>query len=259
MRLFEFNSSAQKVILTDVDGVLLNHMDGIVQFFHKQGHPTLPGMENEYGFTKRFGIHNDRTIELVKAYNSSDKIESLPPLPGAVSYVQKLASEGYIFQAITAVSDRGDVCDMRRRNLQDVFGKSIFPDNRVTCIGIGKDLKGASKTPQLAKYAGTGYYWIDDKPMHVEEGLAQGLTCMLYTNAFTPKDFNPEGVTRVSNWKDIYAFIKENEKMAALGPEEQEPELEPPMEPDINKGQDDVNRTDQIEPDTGEEREEYNR
>ena len=129
MRLFEIKSMNPKVILTDVDGVLLDRDTGFINYMHDKGFVTQPGMDNEYYYDKRFGKHHLVTGAEVKKYNASDKIKSLPPMANAVEYVKKLASEGYTFYALTALSDNPEDCDYRRFNLQNVFGKDIFPDS----------------------------------------------------------------------------------------------------------------------------------
>ena len=110
----------------------------------------------------------------------------------AVEYVERLGRRGFTFECLTSQSE--DVCagDIRRYNLEQVFGNEVITD--CTCIATGAD-----KDEYLTKWK-PGHWWIEDKPANCIAGLKAGHKPILITHHYN-KDFVHEGVTRADSWE----------------------------------------------------------
>ena len=65
---------------------------------------------------------------------------------------------------------------------------------------------GADKDEELAKYAGSEYYWIEDKYANCEAGLRCGLRPILMEHGHNMEYSHPM-IPRVKNWKEIYEIM----------------------------------------------------
>ena len=194
--------STEKLILTDVDGVLLSWDDGFATFMGSKGHAPLPNSEHFYRLSKRYPEFTDiEMTALVEEFNTSPAIAELNPWADSVEYVRKLSSEGYKFICITAISEHPDARYYRDKNLKNVFGKNIFNYQDMICISPGK-----SKRAALSKWMGSGYYWIEDHFLHAESGYELGLQSILMDSPQN-QHFNTDLFPRVSNWRQIYEMI----------------------------------------------------
>ncbi len=92
----------EKIILTDVDGVLLNWGYAFKVWMAERGHHIK---EDVYNVAQMFDIERADSKKLVRHFNESAHIGFLPPLRDAIHYVRKLHEEhGYVFHAITSLS-----------------------------------------------------------------------------------------------------------------------------------------------------------
>jgi hypothetical protein len=187
----------ERVILTDYDGVCANWAHGFDRWMKRHGYnpknPSLYGVSNRYGFDKT------RARELTKMFNESADIGWLPPHLDAIKYIRKLHEEhGYVFHCYTSLSLEPYAYELRKQNIHNLFGRTVF--EKIVCLDTGAD-----KDDALSEYAGSGLYWIEDKAENVEAGIKQGLSGILMAHDYNA---NYRGcATRVSNWKEIYALI----------------------------------------------------
>jgi FMN phosphatase YigB (HAD superfamily) len=95
-----------KVILTDVDGVLLNWEYAFNVWMQRHGY-RLGKNANSYDMGERYDLNDKKKRELVKFFNESAAIGYLPPLRDAIHYVRKLHEKhGYVFHVLTALVRR---------------------------------------------------------------------------------------------------------------------------------------------------------
>lgn len=189
------------IILADVDGVLLNWWDPFVFDLRLQSYKQE--VSGEYCTAKSFGISKRLAEDLEESFNHSPAIGNLPPLRDAVKYIRKLHEEyGLVLHCITAMPNIDYVYSRRLSNLQEVFGKSVI--QRLVCTG-----SSAAKRPVLAKYAGLGIPWVEDKYQNASMGTDYGLNCFLIEHDYN-KNFGSHGpnIKRVQNWKQIYTQLK---------------------------------------------------
>mgnify|MGYP001953639577 FL=1 len=131
-------------------------------------------------------------------FNESAWIRSLPPLRDAIKYIKKLHQDhGYIFHAITSLSNDYYAQHLRTKNLIEMFGPTVF--ERYVYLDTGAD-----KDHVLEEYRDTGCYWIEDKPENAHVGLKVGLSPYLVAHDF---NVNEKVIPRVQNWKELYEII----------------------------------------------------
>lgn len=191
----------EKIILTDVDGVLLDWEEGFTVWMSHHGHHPVENFKLLYKIGERYGISNNEGHRMVRLFNESAAIGFLPPLRDAQYYIRKLAEEhGYRFLAVTSLSTDPYAQELRERNLEKLFG-DIWVD--VICLDTGAD-KDDILAELAKKY--NGNYWIEDKPENALAGKQVGFKPILVEHGH---NMNFKDVTKVKNWKEIYKIITE--------------------------------------------------
>lgn len=187
-----------KVILVDCDGVLFDWVYAFNQWMTKHGYKEVD--TSVYDVKIRYGLSDKESKMLVRMFNESAWIRSLPPLRDAIKYVKKLHQDhGFIFHAITSLSTDYYAQHLRTKNLIEMFGPTVF--ERYVYLDTGAD-----KDAELAPYQGTGCYWVEDKPENAVCGAEFGLNSLLVEHDHN-RAFNDDRVTKVRNWKEIYDIV----------------------------------------------------
>jgi|TARA_R110000782_G_scaffold79871_4_gene158394 hypothetical protein len=190
---------SDKVILTDVDGVLLNWLHAFNTWMHRR-HDLVKLTDGVYEIETIYGITKEKADNLIETFNDSAAIGSLPPLRDALKYIRKLHEEqGYVLHCITAVPNDPFVKKLRLENLQRVFGTSVI--ERLECTGTSQD-----KFPILSEYKDSGLPWIEDKFSNAKMGSDLGLTSYLMDFDYN-SDYHDNDIIRVKNWKEIYEAL----------------------------------------------------
>jgi FMN phosphatase YigB (HAD superfamily) len=186
-----------KCILTDCDGVLFDWEYAFDQWMKRHGY--VKHNAGDYEIHVNYNLEKTETKRLIRMFNESAWIRKLPPLRDAIHYVKKLHSEhGYVFHAITSLSNDDYSQHLRTKNLREMFGDSVFEKYIYLDTGADKD-------EVLEQYRNTGCYWIEDKPENADVGLSVGLNSILVDHDHNE---NYEGdAIRVRNWKEIYNIV----------------------------------------------------
>jgi len=187
----------EKVILTDVDGVLLNWGYAFDIWMNQHGYE----MKNRdvYDISQCYGISKTKGKELVKHFNESAAIGFIPPLRDAIHYVRKLHEEhGYVFHAITSLSLDPHAAKLREMNLAKLFGETAF--EKVVCLDTGAD-----KDEELVKYKDTGFVWIEDKIENAHVGDKFGLDSIVMEHGYNMNDYT---FPLMKNWKEVYEYLE---------------------------------------------------
>ncbi|MDB4726085.1 hypothetical protein OAF54_01520 [bacterium] len=193
----------EKVILTDCDGVLLDWEYAFTQWMKRHGYD--PFDETQYNIGKRFNLEQPFAKKLVRMFNESAAIRKVPPLRDAIKYVKKLHEEhGFVFHAITSLSNDQYAQHLRTKNLIELFGPTAF--EKYVYLDCGAD-----KDEALEEYRNTECWWVEDKPENAEVGRKCGLNSILmaHSHNVNANDHNLQ-VPRVQNWKEIYELIINN-------------------------------------------------
>lgn len=190
-----------KIILTDVDGVLLDWEEGFSVWMEHHGYKPVEGYKKMYKIRDRYGLSYDEAGDkFVRQFNESAAIGFLPPVRDAQYYVKMLAEKHqYRFLAVTSLSTDPYAKELRVRNLKKLFG-DIFVD--VICLDTGAD-----KDEVLADLAKTykGNWWIEDKPENIDAGNAVGFKGILVEHGH---NMNWSGDAVVAKtWEEIYNVV----------------------------------------------------
>jgi FMN phosphatase YigB (HAD superfamily) len=187
----------EKVILTDCDGVLLDWAYSFNQWMSRHGYKEM--RTDTYSIHDRYLINKEDSRRLVRMFNESAWIRKLPPYLDAIKYVKKLHQEhGYIFHAITSLSNDDYAQHLRTKNLIELFGPTVF--EKYTYLDTGAD-----KDEALARYKDSGCIWVEDKPENADVGIQAGLDSILVDHQHN-KDYVGDA-KRVYNWKEIYNYV----------------------------------------------------
>jgi FMN phosphatase YigB (HAD superfamily) len=191
----------KKVILTDIDGVMLDWEEGFSVWMEHRGYKTVDGYKFMYGIGERYGISKEEGHKMVRLFNESAAIGFLPPVRDAQQFVRLLAEKHkYRFLAVTSLSKDPYARELRIRNLKKLFGDKTFID--VICLDTGAD-----KDEELA-YLARSYkdnYWIEDKPENADAGVKAGFKTLLVEHGHN-LDYKGKA-TVVRNWEEIYNII----------------------------------------------------
>jgi len=187
----------EKVILVDCDGVLLDWVYAFNQWMERHGFTLVNS--KVYDIAVRYNIDKSTSRMLVRMFNESATIRKIPPLFDAIKYVKKLHEDhGYIFHAITSLSNDNYSQHLRTKNLIELFGPTVF--EKYTYLDTGAD-----KDEVLLEYMGTNCYWVEDKPENADVGFKVGLKSILMAHEHNA-DYAGNAI-RVQNWKEIYEII----------------------------------------------------
>ena len=187
----------ERIILTDVDGVLLNWGYAFKVWMEQKGYDVKD--PDVYNVDKIFDMERAESKKMVRHFNESASIGFLPPLRDAIHYVRKLHEEhGYVFHAITSLSLDPYAAKLREQNLAKLFGETAF--EKVVCLDTGAD-----KDEALEPYRDSNFVWIEDKVENAEVGDKLGLDSILIEHAYNMdnKDF-----PLMKDWKEVYNYLE---------------------------------------------------
>ena len=203
-------TSNNRIILTDVDGVLLEWEHHFTKWmlqrtlFDERGaryHPfrLLPNKENTYEMAERFGLTVDEVRKQIREFNRSAWMETQRPMFESQTWVKLLAAEGWTLIPITSQTSDIPAQQLRKKRLGELFGEHVFTNYHI--LGTGAD-----KDSALAEFHGTGLYWVEDKPKNALAGLKYGLKPIIIDHPYN-RDFEHPDIIRVSNWKEIHELV----------------------------------------------------
>ena len=209
-------TSNNRIILTDVDGVLLeweyhftewmlqrSYFDNEVGegYIGKKIYPykLLDNKENTYEMAERFGLTKTEVRKEIREFNKSAWMGNQAPMLDSQTWVKLLAAEGWTFIPITSQTSDIPAQLLRKKRLGELFGDHIFTNYHILDTGADKD-------SALAEFHNTGLYWVEDKPKNAVAGLKYGLKPILIDHPYN-RDFNHPEVIRVSNWKQIHSLL----------------------------------------------------
>ena len=202
--------TSNRIILTDVDGVLLEWEHHFTKWmlqktlFDERGaryhpHRLLPDKENTYEMAERFGVTKTEIRKHIREFNRSAWMGTQRPMLESQTWVKLLAAEGWTFIPITSQTSDIPAQQLRKRRLGELFGDHVFTNYHI--LGTGAD-----KDSALAEFHNTGLYWVEDKPNNAVAGLKYGLKPILIDHPYN-RDFDHPDVIRVSNWKEIHQIV----------------------------------------------------
>ena len=201
--------TSNRIILTDVDGVLLeweqHFSDWMLQrsYYNDKGKKIYPytlldGKENTYEMAERFGLTIPQIRKEIREFNKSAWMATQSPMPDSQTWVKLLHAEGWTLIPITSQTSDIPAQEVRKKRLTELFG-DIFYNYHILDTGQDKD-------SVLAEFHNTGLYFVEDKPKNALAGLNFGLKPILIDHLYN-RDFKHTDVIRVNNWKQIHEIL----------------------------------------------------
>ena len=201
--------TSNRIILTDVDGVLLeweqHFSDWMLQrsYYNDKGKKIYPytlldGKENTYEMAERFGLTIPQIRKEIREFNKSAWMATQSPMPDSQTWVKLLHAEGWTLIPITSQTSDIPAQEVRKKRLTELFG-DIFYNYHILDTGQDKD-------SVLAEFHNTGLYFVEDKPKNALAGLNYGLKPILIDQPYN-RDFNHPDIIRVNNWKQIHEIL----------------------------------------------------
>lgn len=186
-----------RVIVTDVDGVLLNWVDSFEEFAAERGFEKYG--DEHYSLTGCYEMSRREERMYTKWHNESVRLYHLSPMRDAVKFVRRLHEwHGYVLHCVTALDPHPYVQKAREQNLKNLFGPAI---ERVILTGSHEN-----KRATLEEYRDSNCVWVEDKPSNADLGVELGLDTLLMDQSYNRK-YNNEKVQRVGTWSEIYDHV----------------------------------------------------
>lgn len=190
----------KKIIVTDVDGVLLNWEDAFQVWMEHQGFKKVKDYKLLYYASEQFGLPLNEGKKWIKLFNQSAAIGFLPPLRDAQEIVRLLNKNyGYRFVVCTSLSKDKNAQALRTRNLKKIFG-DVFEDFVYLDTGANKD-DALYKLSKLYR----GCLWIEDKLDNCHSGAAVDFEPVLMEHGYNMNSEHNYFVAK--DWEDIYLHI----------------------------------------------------
>lgn len=187
----------KKVLLTDVDGVILDWVKSFGQFAQSKGYKLLMETPSTWEMNEWIGTNSNTIKKLISEFNSSDLFESIPVFEDAKSILPKLAKK-YDLVAVTCCSKDPKTVSRRTKNLQKI-GVNF---KAIHCLDFTE-----SKLDVLRAYSPT--IWIEDRVEGAETGFEAGHQSFLRNTTYNKDYFHPK-ITRINNWLDVLNSCKSN-------------------------------------------------
>lgn len=202
--------TSNRIILTDVDGVLLEWEHHFTKwmlqrnYYNEQGeaiypYKLIPNKQNTYEMAERFGLTKFQIRKEIREFNKSAWMGTQEPMADCVQWVKLLHAEGWTFIPITSQTSDLPAQALRKTRLNTIFGDTVFSNYHILDTGADKD-------DVLSQFKDTGLWWVEDKPHNVLTGLKFGLRCIIIDHEYN-RDFEHPDVVRVNNWQEIHKLI----------------------------------------------------
>lgn len=184
-----------KIILTDIDGVVLNWESQFHKWMKARGHDIVNYAR--YDISETYSMAYHKAEEYTRDFNTSGYIMELPTFRDSLSGIAILKDAGYKFIAITSVGDDYYTDKLRRVNLENLFGADTFVE--LHCIN-------ANKKPLLQQYRPISDFWIEDTEHNAELGVELGYTTFLFNHLYN-QNYQNSSVIRVNSWREVCKTI----------------------------------------------------
>jgi len=192
--------ASKKIIVTDVDGVLLNWEDAFQIWMEHQGFKRTKGHQFIYNAAEQFDLKKGEGKKWVRLFNESAAIGFLPPLRDAQEIVRLLHNNyGYRFVVCTSLSKDKNAQTLRTKNLTKLFG-DVFEEIVYLDTGADKD----DALYKLAKKY-RGCLWVEDKVENAHAGDAVEFESVVMEHGYNMHDEHPFFVAK--DWEDIYLHL----------------------------------------------------
>ena len=126
---------SEKIILVDVDGVIIDWEYGFDVWMESHGH--LIAEQKQYDVDQKYALLPGAALHQIQIFNESAAMGFLPPLRDAQYYIKLLHEKHmYRFVAITSFGTDAYAVKLRNKNLAKLFGPNTF--KAVYCLPCGE-------------------------------------------------------------------------------------------------------------------------
>ena len=181
----------------DFDGVICND-----ELLKQRAAQKLFGVDLPQGRAKRVFIEEDgilsmeQYLDLQRYVWSPEGIDLMEPIEGVFDYIVKMISEGHSVKVITS-----------RTNGALALAEKWVRDHGVDVPFFSSGyVPGVGPKNKAEKAVGLDVY-VDDRPSILEQLSSIVPKRILFSWKYN-EDETPNGVTRVSSWRDLYAHIE---------------------------------------------------
>lgn len=188
----------KKVLLTDVDGVLVDWVGSFGRYAESQGHKLRMKTPETWEMTEWLGVEGSTIQKLIKEFNSSKAFAEIPVFKDALSALPEI-SRYYDLVAITCCSSDPETVANRKKNLEMLNVKF----KEIHCLNATE-----SKSRLLNAYAPT--IWVEDRIEGAEAGHSAGHRAFLRDTTYN-NNFSHPDIGRITSWNDILKLIKKEE------------------------------------------------
>ena len=185
-----------KVLLTDVDEVLLQWCKGFSMFMLNKGYKTKQKLPKYWDLKNWLdpNLTQEEIQKLINDFNSSAEFGKLKPYNGARETLEIIRSKGYAIVAISSCSDSKEIIALRECNLEAHYPNLI---DVVICLPLD-----ASKREILSQFSKS--VWIDDQPHNVLAGMQVG-----HDSYIMDRPWNTGGnFKRIHRFNELGNFLK---------------------------------------------------
>ena len=198
----------EKIILTDVDGVLLDIHTSMNHFLEKEKNIIFDDSEwnKTYWLSEILNVTKDVERDLFAEFSQSDYFKNLSARECALTSLQNLANDGWRFVAVTAAGqglksqNMNKVLQNRMDNLEKHFG-NVFEDIHITNVFD-------CKSPVLKRYNPT--WWVEDSVTNAIVGHENGHRSVIMHTRHYAAEKNTINLPVVQSWGEIEAMVNDH-------------------------------------------------
>lgn len=209
----------KKIIITDVDGILVKWQSGLAYFAQKYQLPVenilkLMVADKFIPPAEIFDCDEEFAIRLLMKYNNSDFIRYLAPYSDALKVVNEVKVE-YDFVAVTALGNSVDAHLNRQFNLNALF-PGAFKDIMVCDYNESKD---ALLQKARDKYGSKIIAFVDDLGGHIDSAVNVLGDLPDFNAYWLPRGERTEPEQKhvfVNSWEEIIKKIHDKEASSAM-------------------------------------------
>tara|TARA_Y100001934_G_scaffold249578_1_gene311148 strand:+ start:1343 stop:1957 length:615 start_codon:yes stop_codon:yes gene_type:complete len=193
-----------KIILTDVDGVLLDFSAGFHEYMLQSDFEYNYTEKQDWKIYEQFSWTQDEKRQIMTDYAHSTLFSNIPAMECALDVLKGLKDDGWRFIAITSCMTGSEAqCyettfKNRMDNLQAHFG-NIFEDMHLATWDGGKG-------EFLSKYDPT--WWVDDHIGHAHTGHEMGHKSVIMNSSMYSDEQNKAKLPVAQSWYCIKELIE---------------------------------------------------
>lgn len=195
--------SSKKVLALDADGVLLNYLNGFLNYCRKTGREIYCedhevdswSMRRAFGISNNDPTHDEFIMDRIREFSRSEDFAHIPYITGAIDAVHYLKSLTDELSVIAITSAGTDEVTIRRRheNLRS------FPFDAIHVLPLGSSKK------EYLRDLPAGSVFVDDLYDHVLAAEEVGVQGVLFRQ---PYNLNVNATYVIENWQEGQLLIE---------------------------------------------------